>query len=116
MRRAGQPLSAALVFPLAALAEITGCFAVWAVLRQGASALWLIPGGLALAAFAWLLALTPGDAAGRAFAAYGGVYVAASLAWLMVVEGVRPSGWDLAGVALCLAGTGVILLGAARSV
>lgn len=86
------------------------------MLRHGASALWLIPGGVALAAFAWLLTLTPGDAAGRAFAAYGGVYVAASLAWLMAVEGVRPSAWDLAGVALCLVGTAVILLGAGRQV
>lgn len=101
---------------MAALAEIAGCFAAWAVLRQGAPAFWLIPGGLALGAFAWLLTLTPGDAAGRAFAAYGGVYVAASLAWLMAVEGLRPNGWDLAGVALCLAGTGVILFGAARQV
>ncbi len=86
------------------------------MLRQGASALWLIPGGVALAAFAWLLTLVPGDAAGRAFAAYGGVYVAASLAWLFLLEGVRPNGWDLAGVALCLAGTAVILLGATRQV
>ena len=86
------------------------------MLRQGASPLWLLPGGLALAAFAWLLTLTPADAAGRAFAAYGGVYVAASLAWMMLAEGVRPSAWDVAGVALCLAGTGVILLGAARQV
>lgn len=86
------------------------------MLRQGASALWLLPGGLALAGFAWLLTLTPSDAAGRAFAAYGGVYVAASLTWLMAVEGVRPTGWDLAGVALCLAGTGVILFGAGRQV
>jgi small multidrug resistance family-3 protein len=85
------------------------------VLRQGAPQLWLVPGGVALAAFAWLLTLTPGDAAGRAFAAYGGFYVAASLAWLMLVEGVRPSGWDLAGVALCLAGTAVILVGAIRA-
>lgn len=100
---------------MAALAEIAGCFAVWAVLRQGASALWLVPGGVALGLFAWLLTLTPGDAAGRAFAAYGGVYVAASLAWLVAVEGVRPNAWDMGGVALCLAGAGVILLGASRA-
>lgn len=77
---------------------------------------WLVPGGVALAAFAWLLTLIPADAAGRVFAAYGGVYVAASLLWLVLVEGVRPSGWDLAGVALCLAGAAVILLGATRQV
>ena len=86
------------------------------MLRQGASALWLAPGVAALLAFAWLLTLVPGDiAAGRAFAAYGGIYVAATLAWLMLVEGLRPSAWDLAGVALCLAGTAVILVGALRA-
>lgn len=84
------------------------------MLRQGASAFWLIPGGLSLFLFAWLLTLAPGEAAGRAFAAYGGVYVAASLLWLVLAEGVRPNGWDLAGVALCLLGSGVILLGAIR--
>lgn len=107
-------MSAALVFPLAALAEIAGCFAFWAVLRQGASAWWLLPGAAALLAFAWLLTLAPADAAGRAFAAYGGVYVAASLAWLVVVERMRPTAFDLAGVALCLLGAAVILAGAAR--
>ena len=107
-------LSAALIFVAAALAEIAGCFAVWAVWRQGASALWLLPGTVCLGVFAWLLALAPSDAAGRAFAAYGGVYVAASLVWLVAVEGVRPTAWDLAGVALCLAGAAVIMLGASR--
>lgn len=86
------------------------------MLRQGASVLWLGPGLGALIAFAWLLTLVPGDiAAGRAFAAYGGIYVAATLAWLMLAEGLRPSAWDLAGVALCLAGTAVILFGAMRT-
>ncbi len=103
-----------MVFPLAAAAEIGGCFALWAVLRQGASALWLIPGAASLFLFAGLLTLAPGEAAGRAFAAYGGVYVAASLLWLVLAEGVRPSAWDVAGVALCLLGTAVILLGVAR--
>lgn len=97
----------------AAAAEIAGCFAAWAVLRQGASAPWLLPGLGALALFAGLLALVPADAAGRAFAAYGGVYIAASLAWLRVVEGQGPTGTDLAGAALCLAGAAVILWGAA---
>ena len=110
-------LNAVLVFALAAGFEIAGCFAFWAVLRQGASALWLLPGVGALIAFAWLLTLVPGEiAAGRAFAAYGGIYVAATLAWLMLAEGLRPTVWDLAGVALCLAGTAVILVGAARQV
>ncbi|MEI4473034.1 YnfA family protein [Frigidibacter sp. MR17.24] len=98
-----------LLYPLAALAEIAGCFAVWSWWRAGASALWLVPGLLALAAFAWLLALTPPAAAGRSFAAYGGVYIAASLAWMWLVEGARPDRFDLAGGALALAGAGLIL-------
>jgi small multidrug resistance family-3 protein len=108
-------VSAAFVFPLAALAEIAGCFAFWAALRQGASGWWLVPGIASLLGFAWLLTLTPADAAGRAFAAYGGVYVAASLGWLVLVERVRPNGFDLVGVALCLLGAAVILAGAARA-
>jgi len=95
----------------AALAEIAGCFAFWAWARRGASALWLAPGLLSLAAFAWLLTLVDSAQAGRAYAAYGGVYVAAALAWLWAAEGVRPDRWDLGGAALCLAGTAVILLG-----
>ena len=101
-------------FPLAALAEIAGCFAFWAWLRLGASPWWLLPGMAALAAFAWALTLVETEAAGRAYAAYGGVYVVASLAWLWLVEGRNPSGTDLAGAGLCLAGTAVILAGALR--
>lgn len=103
------------LFALAALAEIGGCFAVWAFWRLGASALWLIPGGASLGLFAFLLALTEADAAGRAFAAYGGVYVIASILWLWLVEARVPDRWDLAGAALCLAGTLVILFGARPS-
>lgn len=98
------------VYPLAALGEIGGCFAFWAWLRLGRSPLWLAPGVAALVIFAWLLTLVPTDTAARAYAAYGGVYIAASLLWLWVVEGARPDRWDLAGVALCMAGTLVILL------
>lgn len=100
-----------LVYVFAALAEIGGCFSVWAWLRLDKSALWLVPGAIALAAFAWLLTLVDSVAAGRAYAAYGGVYIAASLAWLWAVEGLRPDRWDLGGGALCLAGAAVILLG-----
>jgi small multidrug resistance family-3 protein len=103
-----------LLYIAAALAEIAGCFAAWAVLRQGASAWWLLPGALSLAAFAGLLALVPVDAAGRAYAAYGGVYIAASLAWLWAVERQWPTATDLAGTAMCLAGAAVILWGAAQ--
>jgi small multidrug resistance family-3 protein len=94
----------------AALAEIAGCFAVWAWMRQGASPLWLVPGLLSLAVFAWLLTLAPSDFAGRAYAAYGGVYIAASLVWLWAVEKQRPDTWDLAGALLCVAGAATILL------
>lgn len=98
------------VFALAALAEIAGCFAFWAVLRLGKPAWWLLPGLLALALFAWSLTRVDADFAGRAFAAYGGVYIAASLAWMWAVEGARPDRFDLVGAALCLAGAAVILL------
>ena len=101
----------AALLALAAALEIAGCLAAWAVLRQGASPWWLLPGAAALAGFATLLALVPALSAGRAFAAYGGVYVAASLLWLWAAEGLRPDRWDLLGGALTLLGTGVILFG-----
>jgi small multidrug resistance family-3 protein len=107
-------MTSALAYAAAALAEIAGCFAVWAWARGGASAWWLLPGMGSLAAFAWLLTLTEADAAGRAFAAYGGVYIAASLVWLWAVEGGAPTATDLAGAVLCLLGAGVILAGAPR--
>ena len=95
----------------AALAEIAGCFAFWAWARQGASPLWLLPGLASLIAFASLLTLVDAAAAGRAYAAYGGIYVVASLAWLRLVEGVEPDRWDLSGAGLCLVGMAVILYG-----
>lgn len=96
------------LYALAALAEIAGCFAVWSWWR-GASALWLLPGAVALAVFAFALALTPPSHAGRSFAAYGGVYIAASLLWMWLVEGAQPSPRDLIGAGLALAGVWVIL-------
>lgn len=98
-----------LVYGLAALAEIAGCFAVWAWLRLGRSAWWLLPGMASLALFAVLLTLVESDAAGRAYAAYGGVYITASVAWLWLAEGARPDRWDLGGAAVCLVGAAVIL-------
>ena len=100
-----------LAYIAAASAEIAGCFAFWAWLRLGKSAWWTAPGMLALAAFALLLTRVESEAAGRAYAAYGGVYIAASLAWLWLAEGQRPDRWDLAGACLCIAGAAVILLG-----
>lgn len=102
-------MPAVLVYGAAALAEIAGCFAVWMWLRQGRSVLWLGPGILSLVAFAALLAASPAEQAGRAYAAYGGVYVAASLLWLWAVEGARPDRWDLTGGLICLVGAAVIL-------
>lgn len=94
----------------AAAAEIAGCFAVWSVIRHAASPLWLIPGLLALALFAWLLTLADVDFAGRAYAAYGGIYIAASLLWLVAVEGKIPDRWDVIGAGICCLGAMIILL------
>ncbi len=100
-----------LVYLGAALAEIAGCFAFWAWLRLDKSIWWLVPGVAALALFAYLLTLVEAEHAGRAFAAYGGVYIAASLAWLWLAEGARPDRWDLIGGAVCLTGAAIILFG-----
>ncbi len=99
------------IYLVAALAEIAGCFAFWAWLRLGKSPAILVPGLAGLAAFAWLLTLSPAAHAGRAYAAYGSVYIAASLAWLWLAEGSRPDRWDLAGAAVCVAGAAIILFG-----
>jgi len=97
------------VYVLAAIAEIAGCYSLWAVLKLKQSPLWLIPGALSLCAFAYLLTLIDNPAAGRAYAAYGAIYIAASIGWLWLVEKQRPDLWDLAGLVLCLAGSAVIL-------
>ncbi len=99
-----------LVYAGAALAEIAGCFAFWAWLRLGKSAFWLVPGAVSLVLFAWLLTRIDAAFAGRAYAAYGGIYIAVSLLWLWAVEGSRPDRWDLIGAAICLFGAAVILL------
>ncbi|WFU48484.1 YnfA family protein [Sinorhizobium terangae] len=99
------------IYLAAALAEIAGCFAFWAWFKLGKSIWWLVPGMGSLALFAWLLTVVDSAAAGRAYAAYGGVYIAASLAWLWLAEGVRPDRWDMTGVALALAGSVIILAG-----
>jgi small multidrug resistance family-3 protein len=99
------------LYALAALAEIAGCFAFWAWLRLARPIWWLAPGLVSLALFAWLLAMVPSDAAGRTFAAYGGVYIVASILWLWLIEGRLPDRWDLSGAAVCLAGASIILFG-----
>lgn len=98
-----------LLYVAAALAEIAGCFSFWAWWRLEKSPLWLAPGIVSLILFAWLLTLTPADAAGRAYAAYGGIYIAASLGWLWLAEGIRPDRWDFAGALVCICGASIIL-------
>ncbi len=98
-----------LLYLAAAPAEIAGCFAVWAWWRLDRSPWWLVPGMACLAVFAWLLAQVDAEVAGRAFAAYGGIYIATSLGWLWVAEGVRPDRWDIAGALVCIGGASLIL-------
>ncbi len=96
-------------FLLAALGEISGCYAFWAWLRLDRSILWIIPGILALIIFAFALTKVDASNAGRVYAAYGGIYILSSILWLWLVEGVKPDRWDLLGVAISLMGTVVIL-------
>lgn len=98
-----------LLFAVTALAEIVGCYLPWLVLRQGKSAWLLIPAALALALFAWLLTWHP-SAAGRTYAAYGGMYITVALVWLRFVDGVALTRWDIGGAVLALAGMAVIAL------
>ena len=99
------------LFVVTALAEIVGCYLPYLWLKQGRSAWLLVPAALSLAAFAWLLTLHP-HAAGRVYAAYGGVYISVALVWLWVVDSVRPTLTDWVGVGFCLLGMGIIMAGA----
>lgn len=101
-----------LIYGLAALFEIAGCFAFWAWLREGKSVWWALPGAACLIVFAWLLTRVDVGAAGRVFAAYGGVYIAASIVWLWLIERQMPTKWDLAGAAGSLLGAIIVLVGA----
>ncbi len=98
-----------LLFLVAALCEIGGCFAFWAWLRLNKSPLYVIPGILALVAFAILLTKIDSPFAARAYAAYGGIYIATSLLWLAGVEGTMPDRYDLLGAVICLAGASITL-------
>jgi small multidrug resistance family-3 protein len=95
----------------AAVAEIAGCFAFWVWLRLDRSPWWLAPGMASLALFAYLLTIVDSESAGRAYAAYGGVYIVSSILWLWLAEGHRPDRWEVGGAAICLVGAAVILLG-----
>jgi small multidrug resistance family-3 protein len=98
-------------YTLAALMEIAGCFSFWAWLRLARSRLWVVPGLVSLVVFAWALTHVDSEFAGRAYAAYGGIYIVSSLVWLWLAEGTRPDRWDLIGASLCLGGAAVILWG-----
>lgn len=98
-----------LLFFITALAEIVGCYLTWLVIKQGKSLWLLMPAALSLAVFAGLLTLHP-TPAGRTYAAYGGVYIAVAVGWLWVVEGIRPSLWDVIGSLIALTGMAIIML------
>jgi small multidrug resistance family-3 protein len=100
-----------LIYAGAALAEIAGCFSFWAWLRLGKTPGWMAPGMVSLATFAYLLTFVESAAAGRAYAAYGGIYIISSVLWLWLVEDHRPDRWDVTGAAVCLAGAAIILYG-----
>nr|WP_298117491.1 YnfA family protein [uncultured Pseudomonas sp.] len=96
------------LFMLTALAEILGCYLPYLWLKQGKSIWLLLPAAASLALFAWLLSLHP-TAAGRVYAAYGGVYVAMAILWLWLVDGIRPTYWDLLGAGVAMLGMAIIM-------
>jgi small multidrug resistance family-3 protein len=104
-----QLLKTTSVFAITAVAEILGCYLPWLVLKHGRSLWLLLPAAVSLALFAWLLTLHP-FAAGRTYAAYGGVYVAVALGWLWAVDGVAPTRWDAIGAGVTLVGMAIIAL------
>ncbi len=99
----------AALFAITAVAEILGCYLPWLVLKHDRTPWLLVPAAIALAVFAWLLTLHP-NAAGRTYAAYGGMYIGVALLWLYLVEGVVPTHWDIAGAAVALVGMSMIAL------
>ena len=99
----------ALIYATAARSRVVGCYAFWAWLRLGKSALLAIPGVVALAVFAYLLTRIDSAAAGRAYAAYGGIYIVASIMWLWAAEGVPPDRWDVTGAAILPCRSDVII-------
>ena len=97
-----------LLYLLPAVAEIVGCYLPYLWLRAGRSAWLLLPAAASLALFAWLLTLHPA-ASGRVYAAYGGVYVGVAILWLWLVDGIRPTTWDVLGSGVALAGMAIIV-------
>ena len=101
-------LKTIVLFFVTAVAEIVGCYLPYLWLTQGKGAWILIPAAFSLAAFAWLLSLHP-SAAGRVYAAYGGVYIFVAILWLWGVEGIKPTAWDLLGASVAMAGMAIIM-------
>lgn len=96
------------LFAITAVAEIVGCYLPYLWLKQGKSILLLIPAAASLALFAWLLSLHPA-AAGRVYAAYGGIYIGVAIIWLWVVDGIKPTTWDLVGSGVAILGMAIIM-------
>lgn len=101
-------LKTIILFFVTAVAEIVGCYLPYLWLREGKNAWLLVPAVLSLALFAWLLTLHP-TAAGRIYAAYGGVYVFVAILWLWAVDGIKPTTWDIVGALVALAGMAIIM-------
>jgi len=98
------------LYIITAIAEIVGCYLPYLWLKQGGSIWLLIPAVLSLMLFAWLLSLHP-TAAGRVYAAYGGVYISVAIMWLWLVDSIKPTVYDWVGVLVCLVGMAIIMLG-----
>ncbi len=96
------------LFMITAVAEIVGCYLPYLWLKQDKSIWLLLPAALSLMLFAWLLSLHP-TAAGRVYAAYGGVYIFVALLWLWLVDGIKPTTWDMVGAAIALMGMAIIM-------
>ncbi len=96
------------LFSITAIAEIIGCYLPYLWLKQEKSVFLLVPAAISLAVFAWLLTLHP-SAAGRVYAAYGGVYIGVAILWLWVVEGITPTIWDFVGSAVAITGMAIIM-------
>ncbi|MDM3426547.1 YnfA family protein [Citrobacter sp. Cb026] len=107
-------LKTTFLFFITALCEIIGCFLPWLWLKRGATAWLLIPAGMSLALFVWLLTLHPA-ASGRVYAAYGGVYVVTALLWPRIVDGVKLSLYDWSGALVALCGMLIIVAGWGRA-
>lgn len=103
------PARSIALFVLAAILEIGGAWLVWQGIREHRGIVWVGAGVIALGLYGFVATLQPDAEFGRILAAYGGVFVAGSLAWGVVADGFRPARWDLAGAAVCLVGVGLIM-------